>query len=71
MKETVEQYLARGGKITHIPAGHSGEKRLQLKATGKAPIYTNDAKPNDWRQGSYKRALAANPGLGDQSSPDK
>ena len=34
-RETVEQFLARGGKIQHIPRGE-GKEQIKLKRSGKS-----------------------------------
>jgi hypothetical protein len=57
MKETVEQYLARGGKIQTIPRGQGKEqirlvrngssKERAVYVTGKTSNYNGAAKPQE------------------------
>ena len=49
MKETIEQYLARGGKIKQIPFGESGETQHKLVRQKERYVYETPYR------NSYKR----------------
>ena len=55
-KETVEEYLARGGEITEVPFGVSGDKKIMLIANGN----TSRARYADPEQKAWNKTYEIN-----------